>query len=614
MVELAEKEQINKETVILTSIYETVKANSDEVNYTKYLEAVEKEMKNSDLAGKSYYSKEALNQLKAIMITEVQTWAQSEMDKLNNENTTATKKKHIISEIKNKLPESDKFAKNVVSEMDSLARVAKNRVNYERNYDENLGSINKEALRNSLGRDTFHKINGNHLQTVINEENGTYNLRQLADIVRGATGADWEMNTYGDEKRSEMQKAIDDLKDAIVRGDVTDKDIEKLKKLCNIPDAPRSREAKDVFGNVINEAVTGAVLGPLGAIKVKSVAEVTTILVNAGASASVSLSWGGAAIAPVLITLDALINAIVGVKKDEETCFKFEDAAGKTVEEYIAHLEKHADSEEQAKAIAVLAKAYEAKYKNDWNTHFVNDLKNAAGNDLVLNCLEFKSACSSLMDNLKTEEVKEASYNTYDQDGTPDTKEAVEVETIDARTSSWEKLAEQYSCIGDIEIDATKSPNCAKRKDQLAVRMLKVAQAINDNNYSLERLLYLAEETFKSPNYKYESLKGFEGIDHNVLQGTMKAQLMGDVKMPSQLADCPRDNTKDIKATVQDKTGTVGAVASAKDYVTKTGKSGEYGVRFNYGEWEIFNTADERDKELEEFKKQNPHATRDIGG
>lgn len=611
IVDLAEKEQIAKETSNLVAVYIGVKGE----NYTDKLKAVKEILKNNNLKNESYYSDEAFDGLEAHVASEVKQWAQNEMMNLDYNQADFDKKKEIIKTIKKKLPESDKFARNIVDKMDSYAGVELRRLNYERNFNTKLPSISKEDLRDELGKSTFHVINGNFLDTVKNE-NGTYNLQTLADIIKGAIGADWEMNSYEDAKKSEMQEAIDNLKGLIERGDLKESQVEKLKKLCKIEDAPKSRNVKEAFlGDIEKSATRGAIIGTaLGFIDIEQLQEVNESIVNVVQQQSVKvpmLASIPAAIAAEFV-LDGVVNLIFGMEKGERTCFNYEDATGKSIGEYIEHLGR-TESEDKAKAISVLARMYYEKFGESWNTEFVKDMNELAGND-VLNCKEFFMGKLKLSQKLKDVPPKQGpkpEEHVYDTKETAEVlPEYEEVPTIDARRSSWSKLAGQYECLDDI--DTTNLPLCTKRKAQLPVRILKIAQAITDGNYSLDRMLQLAELSFAPNNRNYENLKGIEGLDHAVLLNIMKADWLSDsVKMPKQLAGCDRNESISIIASRANTNGAKNApVASAGDRIqTKAGQGAKYYASFDNGDWVEYPSMKARNDAVAEFKKKHPSAS-----
>ena len=612
IVKFAKKEQIAKETAVLMNYYNDIakEEKSGEENFSARLAKVKEKMESDKLKNTSYFSDEAYDALEAQVAEEVKNKAYLEMANMEYDKVSFTKKKQIKNAVKDKLSKSDDFAREVVGKMDVLAGVELRRLNYEKNFNTKLPSLSKDDLRDELGKSTFHILNSNFLEKVENED-GTYNLQVLADIIKGATGADWEMNSYEDAKKSEMQEAIDNLKGLIERGDLKESQVEKLKKLCKIEDAPKSRNVKEAFlGDAEKSATKGAIIGTaLGFIDMEQIQEAHESIVDLVQRQSIKVPmWASipAAIATEFI-LDGIANLIFGMEKGERTCFNYEKAEGKTIEEYIDHLSKTED-ETKAKAIAVLAKMYSEKYGENWNTEFVKDMKELAGND-VLNCKEFfigKLGLTKKLENAKNEEkvkTEEHVYKTRDVEGIA--AEYEEVPTIDARRSSWTKLAGQYECLNDI--DTTGLPLCTKRKAQLPVRILKVAQAITDGNYSLERMLQLAELTFASPNTKYENLKGIEGIDHAVLVNIMNADwLSASVKMPKQLAGCDRNESVSIIASRANTNGAKNApVASANDRIqTSAGQDAEYYATFDNDAEKKYTTNGERQKDIDNFIKK----------
>ena len=91
--------------------------------------------------------------------------------------------------------------------------------------------------------------------------------------------------------------------------------------------------------------------------------------------------------------------------------------------------------------------------------------------------------------------------------------------------------------------------------------MMKVIQAINDDNYDLERIHDIAVRSLKSKSIRAD-FSNEPGLDVNKFIDTLRATTPGEVKMPDELTNgeadpCKRDETKSLKAVVTDRSGKV---------------------------------------------------------
>lgn len=615
IADYAKKEQIAKETAKLIGYYENAKVEGDQQNFTAKLNAVKEQMKEG-IKNKSY-SDEAYNELEAYVKEKVETWAYSEMSAMQHDKVDYTKKHQILSAIKDKLPKSDKFAKNVVDKMDDFARAERNRLNYYRNLNTKLMSISKDDLRDELGKNTFHVINGNFLETALNED-GSYNLKALADIIKGATGADWEMNSYEDKKQSEMQEAIDNLKTLIKRGDLSESQVEKLKDLCEIKDAPKSRNVKEAFfGDAEKSATKGAVIGALlGTINLHQLQEVYTDLVTVIQEQSIKVPAFASIPAAVLaeFIMEGITNLAFGMEKGERTCFKYEKAEGKTINEYIEYVGR-TENEDKAKGIAMLAKLYYDKFGENWNKEFMTDMKKIAGND-ILNCKEFLIGRLEITKKLegasaeKTEDKPEKkpdihTYSTFDIEGSDPVYE--DVEAIDAKHTTWSKVAGQYPCLVE------------KYGLSNAIRMVKIAQAIK-GDYTEKRLVELLEQSKRGLN----AMRNIEGFDFDIYKqfytGTVLPNREKDengeyipgtgLKMPKKLAGCDRDASISLDVRANEVRRGGGRIIVPDGHVAdkhkvKDGSDDYRFARFDNGVEQNYKTEEARQDAIKAFEEKH---------
>lgn len=631
--DLAKREQVKKEKDELRTQYDKIVAAEEEGTKTSVSDRLEKLKTKIDKdlkwAGNSYYSTDAFKALEADLAKEVAEEQQHKMSGMTAKDFGGKEvtRKDVTTKLKSETT-NDKFSKQVVKDMKDEARVVSNRIN-EAIAFEDLKAISRKDLIAALGDgntgiETFNFLNNG--DKLINKETGKYDLTPISKAITKAIGADHEINSYEDFKASERQQAINninellDLKQPNV---IDDSHLEKLIKLCNIAKAPKDRSAKTAFHNALNEGIAGTALASLGAVKAEAVAvaEVGSIVV-AEAGAKATIGWWAAGAPIVEIGLDALLNVIFGVENGERTCFDYEavknkDGSNKTVEEYEKTLAS-TENEEKRTAIIMLAKAYETKYKEDWNTHFINDMRKIAGNK-ALNCLEFSSAYPTILEGLKPEEKPvddEHSYSQQDEEGTDPVY--VNVPQIDGSKTSWAKIAQQYDCL------------VQKYQLQGAIRILKIAQAITDGDYSEKRL----DDLYKLSLQGRKNLQNIEGFNYEIYCNKLDATYLPALEyeidengnkipkvgtgiiVPEKLGECTRDASLSLEVeratgpgVVVHPHGNAGGKIKVSD-----GTSSKYYVRLdgNVQVWDtaVFSNAKKlRDDAVTAFKAKHPNAT-----
>lgn len=610
LIQIANVEQINKEADELYGIYNDVvnsEDNKDEenpvVNYTARLEKVTKKMDDKYLTGMSFYSTDAYANLKASVKEEVETWAVQEMKKMISDGKDYTKKEDVKKALLAKLHEEDSFAKNVIKNFENdealVARILKRDRTAEA-----LETITLKEIKSELDRSTITLLNRNYLGTVYNKEKDTYDLTAISEAISSAVGADVLANPYDDFKASEKFAIKTALSKVVTRPvkDITDDMVKDLMGLCQIKNAPKDRSLATAFTDgIAKEATQGAIIGTiLGFVDIEQVVNSNDALINIFVKNSIKIpmlaSVPAATAAEILI--NGLVNMIFGKDVNEQTCFDYEAARGKSLDEFAQHIQNTETNKDKAKAIVLLAKVYEDHNPENWAEEFIADMEKAAGNK-TLNCEEFKG--------YKYIEEDINTYNIYDKEAVAPTEVEVNHDTVDGRSSSWEALASQYGCIEGIEI-SPEYTNCIERRKELPTRILKVAQAITNNDYSSENLLKLAELTFASKDGTYSNLKDYPGIDYEILVKFMNGEVIGKVKTPAELAGCTIKK-KPIAAVIENKSGTKPTGNPAQDKVIIDGSDAEYRARFNEGEWEYFGSdKTARDKAVEEFLKKHPKA------
>lgn len=262
----------------------------------------------------------------------------------------------------------------------------------------------------------------------------------------------------------------------------------------------------------------------------------------------------------------AAVGALQGIERNAEVPLieKTVPDFAETKEEYLKYIKNRLTDdgkEEYLPAITFLVQSFDNN--GTWDkAGYEQALKKMAGSCSVLNSKELENG---LVDMLSTDavatksQIKEPEINepkpvitvkTRDIVDTKTEKIVVDVPVVDGSKTSWTKLAESYDCLVN------------KYGLSDAIRMVKIAQAITDNNYSQERMENLLKLSKKGASH----LKNEKGFDYkvyvDVLKSTSLPKLEKDssgnyiagtgVKVPSNLADCDRKTDMDLIAPKAD--------------------------------------------------------------
>ena len=510
MVELAKKEQINKETEVLVGIYNEVKADSKNAqNFSNYLTLVEKEIENRGFKDTSYYSDEAFDALKQIVNQDVANIADQRRAAMVAEGSENVSGKKVKKALLDAAPETDDVYKKVVKKQKDDNDLTGRWLDKDRTA-EDLEKISAEDLKKQLGDELFNVMR-KYLESHINAD-GTYNVRDLSDKLFERVGYDVWMDLSDDTAMSELQGAKNELK-ILTDRDLNDKDIKKILKLVHIPRKPKDRDFMRALKESIIPGIAAAVAGAstyqsldvTQRVQLNMDSDTATEMINqlraAGINPSVTQGIDGTITVTILqkvlqdnralaalagagigVLTSTLMNLIFGMENNEKSCISIADF--NLTEERYTNIDKYKEyikkvqPEAKANIIIALVDTFHAKYGDDWAKEYDAALKKFAGHGSVLNCLELRGGkLMSVKPVEETEEdttVEEHRYSQHDQAAVDPTY--VDVPAIDGSKTGWPQIARQYECLVE--------------KYQLsgAIRVLKLAQAIKDGNYSQERL------------------------------------------------------------------------------------------------------------------------------
>ncbi len=650
LANIVKYEQIKKEKDNLLNLYRDIKTQNPGKTYTGYVELVNAQMEAKGYKG-SYYKNEAYNEFIAELKQEANSYLDANLRETNGNygRTQGDTSKQVRKELQAAAGD-DKFLKNVIKH-DKTDNSLEARYNRFRAVTEVLKNTTSEMLNDELKDGVVAKLSASYINK-FQKENGNYDLTELQAEIARLVGDDLLLNRSQDTEVAELKHVQDKLKE-LTGSDFSKKEVKDLIEFLGIGYEKRDKSAKTVLRNMIpgaaSGALGGAIAGGIHATRLNITQRVELnlegnqaekLLEQLGPYASAVKNADGSFSVKVLqkVNIDktlvsilagamegavagALLNALATMitgedKAFEKSCFSMTYLtdlvnSGKDLSEIQDEICKKYPGMKGTILAALAENAYnKAEGKDEWKLNYLGKLSEIAGVGSNPNCEELQGNKFTKPE-VETVNPTEEDTHVYDTRETAEVAPVYEdVPTIDAKRSSWAKLSEQYDCLD--EINTKDYPLCTKNRAKLPIRMLKIAQAITDGNYSQERMLQLAEMTFASPNTKYENLKSIEGIDHAVLVNIMNANWLSDsVKMPKTLAGCNRDDSISIIAPrATERGGNRAPVRSAGDRTqTSAGQNARYYASFDTGAWQEYPSAKVRDEAVSEFKKKYPNAT-----
>lgn len=512
-----------------------------------------------------------------------------------------------------------------------------------------------KALGNKM--DKFYKLHDAKIVTM--DKNGNWDLSKLSELIGNQIGTDYRLNR--EHKKDELVAEIANVQSKLeaIQGlsEFSEDEAKALVKLCGY-DIEGKNAARAIFGGLAG-AVAGAAVG-LGAakgaeatlphefkrggaeyaldpIEIKTDLDMSKVN-NATYPDGVSVNASGNIVLNIAMLIKdgtsiidcstllgemalrtalpvALVGAALGTleglkDKGQEPVLSvgFEE---QTYEDYCRMLEAGPNKE-----YAAIGKMIAGSFVVDgkWDREGYKDFLNrAAGNhNTLLNRDELIGALLERQKELQKQGTtpvnttpttpinpngeEEHSYATKDEH----TPVYTDVPTIDGTKTGWRQIAGQYDCLIN-----TYGP--AK-----AIRIIKIAQAINNGDYSKENIERLLELSLKGRQY----MRNVEGIDYRVYINALDATYLGkDVKVPVSLAGCDRDDSKSLKVNGARRGNgnqtVVAPTGSAADKI-ESGKTSEYFARFDEGAAQSYqDNVTARDQAVNDFTTKNPNAKKE---
>ena len=485
-------------------------------------------------------------------------------------------------------------------------------------------------------------------ELITKTENGEYDLTELQKALKEPIGFDnnWNKHIKGNEALSERLNAITKMAHETGLSSLKEEEVEKLVELCGY--------GIEKTGWNWGKALLGAILGGVGGavasatglattpvkdgnnvnnlnLKItcngnvsvdtsKLPAEIADAVVQNGSEILINLSKvkPGADAVQILMAMlgpvalkTAAITAALGLLNGIDRGGEISVASTSFGEkDYGKYIEKIKDR--YPEYVGILESiALNFVENGKWNYEgYYNFLDEMAGRDSVLNWDELDGGLKALKANAQTEDTGNkddvATKKVYVADKAAVEEEGyneavmADVPTIDGRKTSWTLITEMYPCL------ATKYKSLSDR-----IRVLKLTQAINNGNYTKERL----DELLALSKKGLSAMKNIEGFDYEVYKKVLLDGVISTVKVPDELAGCKRE--QDQAANAEKSEGGTGTGGYAPDRVkigdnwvqTKPGSDAVYALRVEGENVKVFTTMKDRDDEYAKIVNENKGVT-----
>ena len=368
-----------------------------------------------------------------------------------------------------------------------------------------------------------------------------------AGVLAGAALAPQYGVRAGDNIYSHFEVKINDI--ANLYSDLAPEKVAKLtpeqlaKKLDEIFSINSTAAKKELVDGALRVTIDTEILTP---------DEIILATENLGAAVL------GAALGGAIAALPALFSAV-------EIPAAAADVNTDCIEDYVKHV--YAKNEDKQTALMLSTLAMECFDKDGkWDAQLLRDkMQVIKGGDSLLNKRELQNyfrnrenaeyinEFNARIEQLRKDRTKECppeevvekpedkppvvtTPEVNEKIATATKKEEKEVEKFNANASDWDTLLALYPCFND-------DPEISKLTKADKKRLLKLAQAIKDGEYSKERMLELLKhkDTDKAKDVEY--LKGLDYFDYDVYYNQVHATYFeneANMVLPKEFAGCTR--------------------------------------------------------------------------
>lgn len=535
------------------------------------------------------YQEQALaSYLKNIMTKEMDVRMRMALKKLKEEGKLdSLSDAELVKEVMKTagVPEDDKVFEQFVDKRKDVSKIMK-RHDKVMNRREELKKVSQDEIDRKLTKKTRESLK-DYMEAHKNED-GTYDLSEISEAIEYRTGKDYIVNRYDDKSKTlyEVKQVRKELvaRD-ILNGGKLDKEngpypqVKDLIDFCEYKMEDRNRvpslieAGMDIFNGAASGVAAHVFAMQETGIELNYYETQITNIINGNVTVThtdfdykqviqmfdVWKNTGAAIIAGGLtsLALGMLEDVIFGRDVIERECFDKSDYDPNNIRytnknQYIAYLKKVAPSEYEK--IEPILKNYPVKEgkkedeADNWDHNkFFGHLNVMAGLGSNLNCAEiagaklFPEEKKFDAEPAKEKKIYKSENKVNYNFNMPDKEVEVSEDSLtngdkiifnkEAKRSSWKHLAENiYDCNED---GKSLSDVFGQAK---AIRIIKIAQAITDGDYSRERMEKLYELSLKGAS----KLKGIDGVDYGVYYSMLTGNFPSEIKLPKELAGVKR--------------------------------------------------------------------------
>ena len=625
-------------------------ANADEIKegkkWEKTLEQVMNEIKqeykdNKEFKGETKKAFEAYE--KNVIMPRAQQLVFEAIEKINDLETTSWKDvRDKATQILKDNGTWDKYTDKALNHRSfgdklsgklNIGRIACQNQGRENNVNAHKNQT-KEDILDALGKDDELLELLTNAELIKQNDDGTYDLSVLSQIIEDNLGSNYQMDRHAkiDKKISEKLRTKGAL---IARGldGLTDKQAKKLVELCGFKVEGRNWAKAILHG--IGAGLVGAVgSGAAAASQRNDVlikrgnTNVDATITIEGASAT---DFAGLPAGAIVNTTETGIEILISVLiENPDILLKIPNGAAKAaliggltsaipaflislmndtgeIPETPVHFSETSldDYAERVKGetpkiapyLIGIATTFLDKNGN-WDVKGYQDLLNkAAGDGGKLN----REELIGLIQNLKKPEtktekpvneepVKENKLETAERAVYEEQVIDVKVDTENMRHTGWAQLTRQYQCLVD------------KYGTNKTIRILKIVQGINNNDYSTENIEKLLNLSLQGR----QAMQNIEGFDYEAYTAALDGEYLGMTKVPTKIADCDRNNDPNLlKVRVAGRGGKKAPGTPAQDRTKQNVQVGtEYAAQVNDGNQEVFNNQNDFNTKVSGYETQ----------
>ena len=515
---------------------------------------------------------------------------------------------------------------------------------------EELKQVTLKEIESKLKKSTRESIK-DYMEAHKNDD-GTYDLSEISELIEKRVGKDFYVNRHDDNNKTIAE--IEQVRKELIAKDVADsenfdkkdkryKQTKDLIKFCEYDRQSRNHVPSGL--GILSGLIGGAAVGGsahyfaspdiIPVNNTVNVDVVNNIIINgeitststttANVSQNLAVPFrpdiltagviGGVSTAALVAAEDAIFGRDIPYERPcvDTMDYDTNDERYTNKHLFVDYLKK--TDEAQYNAVKHILDKYPANEDGSWDhAGYFNELRTTGGKGSPTNCQELtgeklypEQPDPVIITSEKKETVDDKDKPIYDTVETPEDC----VYSKQARRTSWAHLVTLYDCGTETFLE-----KCGGDMNK-AIRMIKIAQAITDGNYSFERL----EDLYQKSRKGASNLKNIDGLDYGTYYSVLMGNIPSSVKLPKELAGAERcDISEDEHELIAAKaTDTKNAPEPAKGpAVGKTVSQVETGKfeqkeedRFGVAEegkgaqW--FNTEHERDSVVGNFKRLHPN-------